>query len=60
MKSAHGMKKEPGAQQTQTLATNTLLGAKEHVQAIAQYFHPLLMQVRLQVLLNKEYERNFS
>ena len=47
MKSVSGMKKEPGAQQTLTMATNTLLGAKEHVQAIAQYFHPLLIQVRL-------------
>ena len=56
MKSAHGMKKEPGAQQTQTMATNTLLGAKEHVQAIAQSFHPLPIQVPLHVLLNKEYE----
>ena len=56
MKSVFGMKKELGAQQTQTMATNTLLGAKEHVQAIAQYFHPLPIQVPLQLLLNKEYE----
>ena len=54
MKSAHGMKKEPGAQQTLTMATNTLLGAKEHVQAIAKYFHFPPIQVRLQVLLDKE------
>ena len=47
MKSALGMTKEPGAQQTQIMAINTLLGAKEHVQAIAQSFHLLPIQVRL-------------
>ena len=56
MKSAHGMKKEPGAQQTQTIATNTFLVAKEPVQAIAQSFHPLPIQVRLQVLIIIQYE----
>ena len=50
------MKKEPGAQQPPTMKTSTFLGAKEHVQAIAQYFHPLPIQVPLQLLLNKEYE----
>ena len=55
MRSAHGMKKELGAQQTQTMAINTLLGVKEHVQAIAQFCHPLPIQVRLQAPLNVEY-----
>ena len=54
MKSVFGMKKELGAQQTQTMATNTWLGAKEHVQAIAKYFRFPPIQVRLQVLLDKE------
>ena len=38
----------------EAMATNTLLGAKEHVQAIAKYFRFPPIQVRLQVLLDKE------